>query len=66
MSELGPIAAQAPEFPLASLAVTAMRAKAETQGSSDFSSMWSGQNATGCDDVSAETMTLRLAGVSAS
>ena len=66
MSEIGPIAAQAPAFPLASLAVTAMRAKAENQGSSDFSSMWSGQNATGCDDVSAETMTLRLAGVSAS
>ncbi len=61
--EIGPIAAHAPAFPLASLAVTTLRAKAEAQGSTDFSPLWCGQNASGCEDVSAATMTQRLAGV---
>ena len=61
ISEIGPICAQAPAFPLASLAVTTLRAKAEARGSSDFSPLWCGQNASGCDDITAEAMTLRLA-----
>lgn len=63
MDEIGPVCAQAPAFPLASLAVTALRTEAEAHGKGDFSSLWCGQNATGCEDISAEQMTLKLAGV---
>ena len=61
IEDLGPICERAPAFPLASLAVTTLRAKAEAQNNSDFSPLWCGQNASGGDDVSAHTMTLRLA-----
>ena len=44
MREMGPIG-EAPAFPLAAGALAPLRAKAETAGSSDFSSMWSGQAA---------------------
>ena len=43
--EVGPISADAPEFPLATGAVLPLRAKAEAMGSGDFSPMWSGQAA---------------------
>jgi nitronate monooxygenase len=42
MREIGPIADVAPEFPLAGGALAPLRAKAEAQGSGDFSPMWSG------------------------
>jgi nitronate monooxygenase len=45
MRELGPISNVAPEFPLAAAGVTPLRAKAEAQGSADFSPLWSGQAA---------------------
>ncbi len=45
MRELGPISDIAPEFPLAAAAVAPLRAKAEAQGSGEFSSLWSGQAA---------------------
>jgi nitronate monooxygenase len=45
MRELGPISEIAPEFPLAAAAVAPLRAKAETQGSGEFSPLWSGQAA---------------------
>ena len=45
MREHGPMSAVAPEFPLAASAVAPLRAKAETQNSADFSSLWSGQAA---------------------
>src|SRR5712691_5156483 len=45
MRELGPISDIAPEFPLAAAAVGPLRAKAEPQGSGEFSSLWSGQAA---------------------
>jgi nitronate monooxygenase len=51
MRELGPIGAAAPEFPLATSGIAPLRAKAEAQGSGDFSPLWSGQNATGCREV---------------
>jgi nitronate monooxygenase len=41
--ELGPISDLAPEFPLAAGALAPLRAKAEAQGSGDFSPMWAGQ-----------------------
>ena len=59
--ELGPMSPVAPEFPLASSAIMPLRAKAETQGSSDFSSLWSGQNASGCREVPAAELTRQLA-----
>jgi len=43
--ELGPISDIAPQFPLAAGALAPLRAAAETQGSGDFSPMWSGQAA---------------------
>jgi nitronate monooxygenase len=45
MRELGPISDIAPEFPLAAAAVVPLRAKAEMQGSAEFSPLWSGQAA---------------------
>src|SRR5258706_10956347 len=48
VKELGPISAAAPAFPLATSAIAPLRAKAESQGSGDFSPLWSGQNACGC------------------
>jgi nitronate monooxygenase len=43
MRDIGPISDVAPEFPLASAALAPLRAKAESQGSGDFSPLWSGQ-----------------------
>jgi len=43
--EVGPITAEAPQFPLAAGAIMPLRAKAEAQGSGDFSSLWAGQAA---------------------
>ena len=43
MRELGPISPVAPEFPLAGGALAPLGAKAQAQGSGDFSSMWAGQ-----------------------
>jgi nitronate monooxygenase len=48
IKELGQINPAAPAFPLATTAITPLRAKAESQGSGDFSPLWSGQNASGC------------------
>lgn len=62
MRELGPINDQAPAFPLATSAIAPLRAKAEAQGTGDFSPLWSGENATGCAAVPAAEITRRLAG----
>ncbi|WP_428311986.1 NAD(P)H-dependent flavin oxidoreductase [Hydrocarboniphaga sp.] len=64
MRELGAMNSQAPEFPLATTAITPLRAKAESQGSGDFSPLWAGQNVSGCKAVSAAVLTRELAGVS--
>jgi nitronate monooxygenase len=45
MREIGPLSDVAPEFPLAAGALAPLRAKAEAQGSGDFSPMWAGQAA---------------------
>ena len=58
---LGPIAGDAPAFPLATAAITPVRAKAEAQGTGDFSPLWSGQNATGCKEIPAAQLTRELA-----
>jgi len=59
--ELGPLSAEAPAFPLAAPAMGVLRAKAEAKGSSDFSPLWSGQNASGCREVPAGELTRALA-----
>lgn len=60
MRELGPIG-PAPAFPLATAAIAPLRAKAESQGSGDFSPLWSGQDASGCREVAAAQLTRELA-----
>ena len=61
MRELGPISTAAPAFPLATAAIAPLRAMAESQGSGDFSPLWSGQNASGCREISAGELTRELA-----
>ena len=58
--ELGPISAAAPAFPLATAAIAPLRAQAESQGSGDFSPLWSGQNASGCREIPAAQLTCDL------
>lgn len=58
--ELGPVSGAVPAFPLAAASIAPLRAKAESQGSGDFSSMWSGQNASGCKEIPAAELTLQL------
>ncbi len=61
MRELGPVSGAAPSFPLATNAIAPLRAAAEAQGSGDFSSLWCGQNASGCREVSAADVLKDLA-----
>ncbi len=61
MRELGPLSSFAPEFPLATSAITPLRTKAESLGSGDFSPLWSGQNTSGCRDIPAGELTRQLA-----
>jgi nitronate monooxygenase len=42
--EAGPLSPLAPEFPLAASEVSPLRAKAEQNGSADFSPLWAGQS----------------------
>lgn len=60
MREIGPISPTAPMFPLATAAIAPLRAKAESQGSSDFSPLWAGQNTSGCKEISASELTCAL------
>ena len=60
MKEMGAINAVAPDFPLATAAMAPLRAKAESQGSGDFSPLWSGQNASGCREIGAGLLTQAL------
>lgn len=50
-----------PAFPLAGAAVAPLKAAAEKLGRDDFSSLWAGQNASGCRCVPAADITLALA-----
>ncbi len=59
--EQGPISAAAPAFPLATAALAPLRAKAEAQGRGDFSPLWSGQNASRCQEIPAAQLTRALA-----
>jgi nitronate monooxygenase len=61
MREVGPLSELAPEFPLAGGAVAPLRAKAEAQGSGDFSPLWAGQGAPLGRAVPAGELTRKLA-----
>jgi nitronate monooxygenase len=61
IEELGPISPAAPAFPLAASAMAPLRRRAESLGRGDFTALWAGQNATGCRERSAETLTRELA-----
>ncbi|MGF1706864.1 NAD(P)H-dependent flavin oxidoreductase [Enterovibrio baiacu] len=64
MTELGCINDLAPTFPYSSIEMGQLRGHFEKLGKSDFSPLWSGENMTGCKEVSAETLTRELAGLS--
>jgi nitronate monooxygenase len=59
--EIGPMSGAAPQFPLAVAAILPLRARAEAQGTGDFSPLWAGQNATGCREMPAADVTRELA-----
>ncbi len=59
--EQGPISPSAPAFPLATSAVGPLRAAAEKAGSTDFSPLWSGQNASACRSAPAADISRALA-----
>ncbi len=61
MREIGPMSDMAPEFPLAAGALAPLRAKAEAQGSGDFSPMWAGQAASLGHALPAGELTRKLA-----
>jgi nitronate monooxygenase len=61
MRELGPLNPAAPAFPLATAAMAPLRAHFEALGSGDFSPLWSGQNASGCQSIGAAELTRQLA-----
>jgi nitronate monooxygenase len=57
MRELGPLNPAAPAFPLATAGIAPLRAAAEAQGLSDFTPLWSGQNAATARSLSAADIT---------
>ena len=59
--EVGPMAAEASAFPLAGGALAPLRAKAEGQGSGDFSPLWAGQAAQLAREMPAGELTQYLA-----
>ena len=61
MRETGPLAPDAPPFPLASNALAPLRAAAERRGSGDFSPLWAGQAAALGRPEPAADLTRRLA-----
>jgi nitronate monooxygenase len=61
MRELGALNPAAPAFPLATEAITPLRAKAESLGNADFSPLWCGQNASRCRTAPAAEVTHALA-----
>jgi len=59
--EVGPMRSDVPPFPLAAEAVMPLRAAAEARGSSDFSPLWAGQNASQIRAIPAAELTRDLA-----
>jgi nitronate monooxygenase len=61
MKELGYMSDDVPAFPYASMEMAQLKSLAEKQGSGDFSSLWSGQNTSACQEISAFDLTRQLA-----
>ncbi|WP_421851355.1 NAD(P)H-dependent flavin oxidoreductase [Marinomonas sp.] len=61
MKDLGYMNSNVPEFPHASMEMAQLKALAEKRGSDDFSSLWSGQNVSGCQEISAFELTKQFA-----
>lgn len=61
MREVGPMAPDAPPFPLAGGALAPLRSASEPHGSEDFMSLWSGQSAGLCHSMPAHDLTRHLA-----
>lgn len=61
MRDLGPLNPAAPAFPSAATAIAPLRKRAEAEGLGDFSSLWAGQNVSGCREISAAALTRSLA-----
>jgi nitronate monooxygenase len=59
MRELGPLG-EVPAFPLAGAALAPLRSAAEARGLGDFSSLWSGQNVSGCRRTGAAELVREL------
>lgn len=57
MAELGALNKAAPAFPLATAGIAPLRAAAEAQGLTDFTPLWSGQNAQSARSLSATEIT---------
>ena len=57
MRDLGALSDQAPAFPLATAGIAPLRAAAEAQGLSDFTPLWSGQNASSIQSIGAKEIT---------
>ncbi len=57
MRELGPLCDQAPAFPLATAGMALLRSAAESRQSTDFTPLWSGQNASTIRHASATDIT---------
>jgi nitronate monooxygenase len=62
MQELGACNSAAPVFPTSSAAIAPLRAAAEKVGKHEFSPLWSGQNASGCQAVPASELLHALIG----
>jgi len=60
MQELGAMPEQAPPFPYASIAMTALRAKAEAKGDSGFSPLWCGERFIVREGINAQQITRLL------
>ncbi len=61
MREVGPLAPEAPPFPLAAGALAPLRTASAPDGSEDFLSLWSGQSAGLCRAMPARELTRKLA-----
>ena len=57
MKELGPLSDAPPAFPLATSALMPLKIAAEKLGRDDFSTLWAGQNTSGCRKISAAQLT---------
>ena len=61
MSELGCFPKMVPDYPYAANEITQLRKLAEALNSAGFSPLWSGQNVSGCEAISAAELTKKLA-----